>query len=67
MTLREIRPLINCEFNLYIRGIKLIDNANYELPRDILDCYVEKIEFSDYIDIYLIEPEYAERLSKNSL
>ena len=38
MTLREIRPLINCEFNLYIRGIKLIDNANYELPRDILNC-----------------------------
>ncbi len=67
MTLREIRPLINCEFNLYIRGIKLINNANCKIPRDILNCYIEKIEFSDYIDIYLIEPEYAERLSTDSL
>ena len=55
MTLREIRPLINSEFNLYIRGIKLINNFKYELPRDILNCKVEKIEFTDAIDIYLLE------------
>lgn len=55
MKLRDIRPLIDCEFNMYIRGIKLINNKDYKLPRDLLNCDIKKIDFSDTIDIYLVE------------
>ncbi len=55
MKLKDIVGLINCEFNIYIRGIKLIDNKSEPIPRDLLNCDIEKIDFSDYIDIYLVE------------
>lgn len=55
MKLRDIVGLIDCEFNMYIRGIKLINNRIEPIPRDLLNCDIEKIDFSDVIDIYLKE------------
>lgn len=53
--LREIVDNIDGDFNMYIRGIKLIDNRREPIPRDLLNCKVNKISFSDLIDIYLVE------------
>jgi len=55
MILKDILGLINCEFNLYIRGIKLINNYGEIIPRDLANCKIEKIEFTDALDIYLLE------------
>ena len=55
MKLKEIIGLIDGEFNMYIRGIKLINNRIEKIPRDLMNCDIEKIDFSDYIDLYLKE------------
>jgi len=55
MKLRDIVDLIDCEYNMYIRGIKLINNKGEVIPRDLLNCDIEKIDFTDAIDIYLLE------------
>ena len=60
MHLRDIVDVIDGDFNMYIRGIKLIDNRREPIPRDILNCKVEKIGFSDLIDLYLVEENVYE-------
>ena len=55
MYLRDIVDIIDGDFNMYIRGIELINNREESIPRDLLNCKVDKISFSDLIDIYLVE------------
>ncbi len=55
MKLKDILELLdnNLDFNIYVRGIKLINNRTEEIPRDLRNAEVEKIGMSELIDVYI--------------